>query len=496
VSTATATASVHPAPSLRRRLMLLAVFGAAVAALLGAVAAHAVFRATLEAELDDGLTTRARALSALVQRRGYRLVVRIDPAAFPEYRTGADQGSWWVLLDGSGNLLLRSLNAPDAALATPMAPTTGIFRDLVLPSSRRLREHQVVFIPAPADEDEDEVRQPRGDTVNPVRLRIARDRSAIDRPAAVLSGVLAAVGVLVVAAAAAAASLAVRWLLRPLASVASFAEDLDSDRLDRRLATAGIPVELLPVCLQLNALLDRLAEGFAREKRFTGDVAHELRTPVAELRALSEMALTWPDSVADPARHHGQVHAIAGRMAGIVDGLLALHRHEQQAAAAAPAPVALAGLVDAAWWPRSAAAAAKGLRWSCAVAADAVVVDDARLLAVALDNLIGNAVEYAAVGGALAVEVVAVDGGLCLTVTNTVDDLAPADLSHLGERFWRKDAARSGGAHCGLGLSLVRAICARLGLDLGFALPAPDRFVVSIGNLRLAQPIASAAAPA
>jgi two-component system sensor histidine kinase QseC len=87
-------------------------------------------------------------------------------------------------------------------------------------------------------------------------------------------------------------ALTVRRGLRPLGRVAEEAATIDA-----------MPGALKPICLRLNDSLERLEAAFARERRFTADVAHELRTPIAELRCLADVALKWqgePESGSDP----------------------------------------------------------------------------------------------------------------------------------------------------------------------------------------------------
>ena len=72
------------------------------------------------------------------------------------------------------------------------------------------------------------------------------------------------------------------------------------------------------------------------------------------------------------------------------------------------------------------------------------------------------------------------DGNAVLTMTNTQNSLSDSDLELLCEPLWRKDKARTGTAHSGLGLTVVDRFCTLLGIQLGIALPEPDRFKVTL----------------
>ena len=84
--------------------------------------------------------------------------------------------------------------------------------------------------------------------------------------------------------------------LKPLQALAAEAAGIDAARLSARFATEGLPGELAPIAARLNELLARLEDSFERERRFSSDVAHEFRTPVAELRSLAELAIKLPDT--------------------------------------------------------------------------------------------------------------------------------------------------------------------------------------------------------
>ena len=96
--------------------------------------------------------------------------------------------------------------------------------------------------------------------------------------------------------------------------------------LSARFATEGLPGELAPIAARLNELLARLEDSFERERRFSSDVAHEFRTPVAELRSLAELAIKLPDTRAADADH--ETLAIALHLESILTHLLALARGE------------------------------------------------------------------------------------------------------------------------------------------------------------------------
>jgi two-component system sensor histidine kinase QseC len=276
--------------------------------------------------------------------------------------------------------------------------------------------------------------------------------------------VLLGVGATLAIATVAAVSVMVRRGLRPLATLARHAEKIDASSLQLRFPTENIPSELLPIAQRLNDLLARLEASFARERRFSADVAHELRTPIAELRALAEVALKWPDDVNQTALK--EALQIALQMESIANGLMALARLEGSLHSVQPERVSLGAIVAEAYQPLAAKARAKQLAVEFAVPEATCWFTDRAMLRSILSNLLFNAVEHTAPGTSVTTRIEKNGAGERLLISNPSNGLAPEDVPHLFERFWQKDAARSSPDHSGLGLALARAYAQALGLKL------------------------------
>ena len=273
------------------------------------------------------------------------------------------------------------------------------------------------------------------------------------------------------AAAGAATWFAVRSALRPVERLRLAAARLAPGK---RLPLPAASDELRSLAGALNALLARRDEATDRLRRFTGDAAHELRSPVASIRVQAEVAVANPD----PELSHevlGEVVRESERLSTLVDGLLTLARSDAgELPAAAP--------VDVAATARDAAARLVGHEVSVEVHAPGgacwIVAAPAEVDLV-LDNLLRNAVRHAR-----AVVVVSVVHSLS-TVRLVVDDdgagLAAEHRERVFDRFYRvqDDRARSSGGS-GLGLALVAEVVRRRGGAVGVG-ESPDggaRFVV------------------
>ncbi|MBU3739984.1 MAG: HAMP domain-containing protein, partial [Rhodoferax sp.] len=224
-----------------------------------------------------------------------------------------------------------------------------------------------------------------------------------------------------------------------------------------------LPSELQPVVQALNSLFERIARMVETERRFTADAAHELRTPIAAIRAQAQVARA---AVGDPdAQTHALRSVLAGcdRAARLVDQLLQLARLEADPGPTASDPsqpaavrtdlAALAQRVAAELAP---VAIEREQDLSLEAGAPCPVGVAEPLLAMLLRNLLDNALRYSPAGARIAMRVHATQGGVRLQIEDSGPGLAPEQARRLGERFFR--AAPAGEPGSGLGWSIVRRI--------------------------------------
>ena len=222
-----------------------------------------------------------------------------------------------------------------------------------------------------------------------------------------------------------------------------------------------LPLEMQPMVQALNALFLRIEHMVATERRFTADAAHELRTPIAAIRAQAQVA---QGAGADSAqRDHALQATLAGcdRATRLVEQLLTLARLEAASAEAAPAPAASCCVDLGGVARRISAELAPGAlahhqileleaETPCAIAGDEV------LLGVLVRNVIDNALRYSPDGARVRVLVQTEAGQTVLRVDDSGPAMAEADMARLGERFYR--ALGSGQQGSGLGWSIVKRI--------------------------------------
>lgn len=453
--------------SIRRQLTLGLLAGFALLLGAGGMAIFSLGRSALYREFDEGLKTKARSLLSSSRPEYERGRMKFEVVRRLQSASKSENPYEFCQLFTNGVTLARSPGLKETELPQRFGTLAEpVFWDLTLPSGERGRAMgtRVTLYP--------KVEHPLpGDPAPPaleVGLVLASDCSHLDETLARLGAIVVGVGILTLALAATWVAFLLGRALGPLRKLGQQAEQISAASLGSRFASHSLPAELAPIVHRLNDLLSRLDESFQRERRFSADLAHELRTPIAALRTISEVSVKWSEG--GDVESFRAVQEIASEMQAMITRLLALARAEQRTISIEPQPVFVASVVDSLWEPHRAKAAQKKLTVQLNVPVEARVETDPTLFRGILLNLLGNAVDYTPARGMIRIAFLEESGGFNLSVTNTVDNLESADLPKLFQRFWRKDRARSDGEHTGLGLSLVKSFAELLGFELAASL--------------------------
>jgi two-component system heavy metal sensor histidine kinase CusS len=448
--------------SLRGRLTLWLLAGAGLLLAAGGLLLDRVISARLLRELDSALIEQAKSLQASTEQDDGRIALEFAAGVMPEFSSIKDP-DYFELWIGDGKVLARSPSLGTRDLSRDQdSRRRPRFADVDLPDGRPGRRIEVRYRP--------QVETAGGLSPAPagtpfVTLVVAQDRADLDAFLASLHltlalgvlGLLAGIAVLVKGV--------VALGLRPLDDLARRLEAIDASSLGDPVVIADAPAELVPTIDHLNGLLARLRESFERERTFSANLAHEMRTPLAELRTTAEVALKWPD---DPAVFAGALDEIRGiglRMETVVVNLLALARCEGGEQTVWSSPVLLRELAAECWSDVATEAEARKIVWKADVPDRLALVTDREKFALILSNLFANAVAHGTPGGTVTCSAAASGSEIALRVANPTAELSAEDLPRIFDRFWRKDAARSDGRHAGLGLSLVSALCDLLGFQ-------------------------------
>jgi len=222
------------------------------------------------------------------------------------------------------------------------------------------------------------------------------------------------------------------------------------------IAVKGAPSEMTPMLDALNGLFKRIAELLESERRFTADAAHELRTPIAAIRAQAQVAL---GTVADGERLHALQATLQGcdRAARLVEQLLTLSRLESGVEHALVA-VDLATLARQVVADAAPVALSKQQVIEVNATEPCTVRGDATLLSVMIRNLVDNAIRYSPSGASVKLAVSNEQGVVQLALDDSGPGMSSAHMERIGERFFR--VVGSGQDGSGLGWSITRRIAA------------------------------------
>ena len=243
--------------------------------------------------------------------------------------------------------------------------------------------------------------------------------------------------------------------LQPLAAMTRSLKRVGPHRLHERVPPAEWPRELQPVAIAFDDMLDRLEDSFTRLSQFSADLAHELRTPLANIRGEAEVALARPRS---PQEYQAVIEssvAECARLSGIIDNLLFLARAEAAESRVQRSAFAGRAAIERIASYNEAIATERCLEIVCE--GEGEVNADPVLFGRAISNLVDNAVHFTPEGGRITISLAAKTEGAEIVVTDTGCGIAAEHLSRVFDRFYRVDPSRSSEG-TGLGLALVKSI--------------------------------------
>lgn len=262
--------------------------------------------------------------------------------------------------------------------------------------------------------------------------------------------------------------LIVRGAFAPLMSHGALIARLDG-KPALQSAGSNLPRELTPYAETIEGAFARLHAAIDRERRFSRDIAHELRTPLAEIRATSEVAVRKNDNAELRA---GLMTAISAteRMQRSVDTLLTLARFESQRDALALDPLDLVAVINLQVAAFHHSAQARNIAFDFHGPVSAWIHSDLGIIERILGNLLQNAIEYAPPSTSIRCQILDLSDGFVVSIDNEARGLIPADLDRFGARFWRKNNEGGTASHAGLGLALCFALAHNLAVRLEFEL--------------------------
>jgi two-component system sensor histidine kinase QseC len=262
--------------------------------------------------------------------------------------------------------------------------------------------------------------------------------------------------------------------LKPLKKLAQTLRSRSPDATDT-LSTQGVPAEVRPLLDSLNHLFTRTQEMMSRERRFTSDAAHELRSPLAALKVQTDVAQLYLYDPQAQAKALAQMHAGIDRASRLVDQLLTLSRLDSLDNLDNIEPLALADLLQSAVMDIYHPAQQAGIDIRLNInAPQATRTGQQLLLSLLVRNLLDNAIRYSPRGSVVDVTL----NARSFSVRDNGSGIAPDALARVGERFYRPPGQDETGS--GLGLSIVKRIATLHGMRVSLANGAESGLDVTV----------------
>jgi two-component system heavy metal sensor histidine kinase CusS len=287
------------------------------------------------------------------------------------------------------------------------------------------------------------------------RIQVAQDRTEDERFMKQFAMLLAVVLALAVAASAIIAWSVTKRGLQPLGAMTRALQRIGPKQLHERVTAVGWPRELQPLAVAFDDMLARLEASFVRLSQFSADIAHELRTPIGNIRGEAEVALTRSRSSEEYREVIESTIAECQHLGQIVENLLFLARTE-----AAEGHLHRTVFNGRAGIEKIAAfhePVAEEQQLTIRCNGETTFVADEILFSRAVNNLVENAVRHTAPGGSIDISIADRNSSTEVAVRDNGCGIAPEHLHRVFDRFYRADSSRSSEG-VGLGLALVKSI--------------------------------------
>lgn len=248
-----------------------------------------------------------------------------------------------------------------------------------------------------------------------------------------------------------------RTSLAPLRRFHRMAASISAQSLSQRISSSDLPTELYELAGEFNEMMDRVDAGYRRLQEFSGELAHEMRTPVATLMGRTQVALAHTRTTAEFREVlEGNVEELE-RLSRLISDMLFIARADHNETPLQHEDVELAQETRRVADYLSLIAEERGI--AVTVNGTARVSADRLLVERAIANLLSNAIRHAFENSEVSIVIASDDKNTTLSVTNHGEGITPVHLQRIFDRFYRIDSARArieGGT--GLGLAIVRSI--------------------------------------
>lgn len=501
--------------SLPRQLFLYLVPGILLVLVVAGIYLEVLLDKQLVAYFDTTLDAKARSIFALTEQDEDGVELEVYDVALPSFSQITDP-DYFHIVNSSGETLFVSPSADGFAQNLPASEELneqGVIEAFVsldrhesllhyfdheLPDGRSGRWIALSYFPRIDDDDDDQNTIPsaqaleqalsvrdkqlaeglvltNGVLIAPERVLtfVGTSRSALDQLLWAIDIALLLTGIVIAAAIVFIVGFGIRRAIAPLDKLGADIAALDERSLNSRITLTKPSTELNVLVKQFNLLLERLETAFSRERQFSADVAHELRTPIAEMRNLIEVSTRFPDNKVLAAAYSADLLGSTERMQRVVEQLMLLSRAEQDSIDLG-GPINLVSLLRTQIESLRAKATVRGMNMRLTTDSESLKVMGLNVWPLIMANVLDNTIYHASEASTINCELHAFQESFSLIVSNPCSDLEEADMAFLSSRLWRKDSARTDSSHSGLGLALVVAYAQRLNVKVAYSLASTN----------------------
>ncbi|MFM2481973.1 sensor histidine kinase [Celerinatantimonas sp. YJH-8] len=433
----------------------------------------------VEQQFDQTMINRANYLKGQIKVVDHSVVFNFNQQFLPQFSSKKD--AYFYQLWQNGKTIARSPSLEQYPAQNlilydiPLRSTRVI--TVLLPNGETGRASLSYFIPSHIDQPDE---QPA-----PVYLTVYQATVGLDRLKIMVDILLISAFIL--------ATLIMRYItvslikrgLSPLQQlnqeIKEIAETSDTSQLSRQLSEPKRKVEEIePIRKELNAFIHSNRQLIENEKRITGDIAHELKTPIAELIALTEIYIQYPQDERISKTYQHDMLSIANRMKGIVENLLLLQRTSSLSMNKQLESLSLESVLEQITRDLSFKYPDIGDRLSIDLDGQDEIVADRFSIETLLVNLLDNALFYSPEQTLITIRWNA-DHQRQLEVRNqTATPLSPQDLEHIVQPLFQLDTSRTRSDRHGLGLSIVSNICRQNGYQFDLKHSTDQEFVARV----------------
>jgi two-component system sensor histidine kinase TctE len=476
--------------SLTGTLYRRVILGTVVVLLIAGTILYISVTRQLIRQMDESLTDKVKTLALSIEEKPYGLEVDLEEmraedmeeAESPEYLSiGFPDGRIIYRSSVFNGIDLTGFNAPPTETSHGWSTVKGV---------GKVRSVHYSFQPG-VDEEEEEWGSIAADTGivvvkdavpgDRVIIQLFRDTSNHTRFTEIFLLVLIGTGLGSIGVLSLTVWITIKKGAEPINELAARIEDMRDDDLADRLDEKTVLNELLPIARKFNLFLDRLEESFTRERGFTSDAAHELRTPLAGLKSTIEVALTRERATGEYRATLQRALEMVHQLENLVESLLALARLESGQESSVVSHVHLQRFVSEVWGAYGSKAGLKNLEVSLNLNNSSASVIDRNLMTHVLDELFKNAVHYVDQGGFIRVDLFQDGSASSIRVSNSGSRVRGQDAERVFDRFWRGSESRDDtGTRFGLGLPIVRKMVQTMGGELEIETELGEEFRVTV----------------